>query len=260
MERLVKKVSASAALLSVSLAFAPVTPAAAQAQYPAAQGQAQDGAAETVGDGLYVRVGAGASFLGDWEQDITRSPDLATCMAIGCNPNASITEFDTGFTAAGAIGFNYTEGIRTELEYRYDTTGVSRVRLFEGGVEVGPELGDVPAVVNDDVNAHFIFTNFYFDLNNRSSFTPFIGGGVGGAFVENASGARDSALAYQGRAGVAYDFGGGLSFDVEYIYLRTNDLSFGPNDDEFTLEAPLVRVDGDHYQSSSAMASIRKQF
>ena len=216
---------------------------------------------ETNGDGIYVRVGAGASFASDLEQDITSNPEgPSTCLALGCNPDRKRLAFDTGFVAAGAIGFNYTDGIRTELEYRYATEGVSSQRLFEGGAEVEAGLSTIPVPSNDDLNAHFVLSNFYFDLNNSSRFTPFIGGGVGGAFVENENGDRDAALAYQGRAGVAYDFGGGLSFDVEYIYLRTNDLSFGPNDDEFTADGPSVRIDGDHYQSSSAMVSIRKQF
>lgn len=215
---------------------------------------------ETAGDGIYVRVGAGANFVSDLDQRVTPFPG-AVCNALGCNPDSQTVDLDTGFVAAAALGFNYTEGIRTELEYRYATTGVSSRQLFESGVEVGPELSPVPALINDDINAHFVFSNFYFDLNNSSRFTPFIGGGIGGAFVENELGLRDAALAYQGRAGVAYDFGGGLSFDVEYIYMRTNDLSFGPNEEDFAADGPpAVRIDDEHFQSSSAMISIRKQF
>ena len=243
MERPMKKFGVLAAVAGVALSGAAA---------------AQDGA-ETNGDGIYVRVGAGASFVGDLEQDLTRFSQVS-CDAIGCNPDRQLVDLDAGFTASGALGFNYTEGIRTELEYRYVTSGVSSRRLFEGGGDVGEGIG-VPAPSNDDVNAHFVFSNFYFDLNNSSRFTPFIGGGVGGAFVENEFGLRDAALAYQGRAGVAYDFGGGLSFDLEYIYLRTNDLSFGPDDGDFAADGPpAVRLDEEHYQSSSAMISIRKQF
>lgn len=205
---------------------------------------------ETNGDGIYVRVGAGASFASDLEQDFTYNPNQVFPAVV--LPAGQTIDSGTGFSAAAALGFNYTQGIRTELEYRYATTPIDGVTPDDRIVLGAPS--------NDDLNAHFVLSNFYFDLNNSSRFTPFIGGGVGGAFVENENGDRDAALAYQGRAGVAYDFGGGLSFDVEYIYLRTNDLSFGPNDDEFTADGPSVRIDGDHYQSSSAMVSIRKQF
>lgn len=79
---------------------------------------------DTAGDGIYVRVGAGVGFVGDLEQDLTSLPGAA-CLAIGCNPDRQIVELDNGFTAAAALGFNYTEGIRTELEYRYATSGIS---------------------------------------------------------------------------------------------------------------------------------------
>lgn len=213
---------------------------------------------ETNGDGIYVRVGAGASFVGDLEQDFTFNPDGP----VSFDAPRTGQEVDLGesFVVGAALGFNYTQGIRTELEYRYVENDVDRVTFIGGFSETDGPLPSATSFPDENIGLHLVMSNFYFDLNNTSRFTPFIGGGVGGAFVENENGDRDAALAYQGRAGVAYDFGGGLSFDIEYIYLRTNDLSFGPNDDEFTADGPSVRIDGDHYQSSSAMVSIRKQF
>jgi len=245
MKRFGKKSCTFSAAVAGALTGTALTGAAsAQVQ---AQAKAADAAAE---DGIYLRLGAGASFAGDWEQDITYN-NTQPFPAVPL-PDGQTVDNGTGFVAAAAVGFNYMDGIRTELEYRYATTPVDAVTPSD---RVG-----FAAPSNDDVNAHFLFTNFYFDLNNASRFTPFIGGGVGGAFVENENADRDSALAYQGRAGISYDFGAGLSADVEYIYLRTNDLSFGPNDDAFAPDGPSVRLDGDHYQSSSAMMSIRKRF
>ena len=213
---------------------------------------------ETNGDGVYVRVGAGVSFGSDLEQDFTFNPEGP--FSFDSPRTGQEVDLGESLVVGAALGFNYTEGIRTELEYRYVQNDVESVTVFGGFSEIDGPLPPATSFPDEDIGMHLVMSNFYFDLNNSSRFTPFIGGGVGGAFVENENGDRDAALAYQGRAGVAYDFGGGLSFDVEYIYLRTNDLSFGPNDDEFTADGPSVRIDGDHYQSSSAMVSIRKQF
>ena len=217
---------------------------------------------ENAGDGLYVRVGAGASFASDLDQDIDRVfRDFSSCAAIGCNPDRQTLSLDTGFVVSAAAGFNYTQGIRTELEYRYEKPGISSRQFFEAGFDVtDSRLTGFPELSNDDINVHFVFSNFYFDFNNDTRFTPFIGGGVGGAFARNENDDRDAALAYQGRAGISYDLGGGAALDAEYIYLRTNDLVFGSVDEEFVVEGASARIDGDNYVSSSVMLSVRVQF
>ena len=214
-----------------------------------AAAQAQE---ETLSDGMYVRLGGGVSFASDWTQNIAYNPN----QVFPAIPAASAQTLENGqgFVAGAAVGFDYTDGIRTELEYRYASTSIDSV-TFDGGARLG-----LPAPVEENVTAHFVMSNFFFDFYNSSPITPFIGGGVGGAFVTNENGARDAALAYQGRAGLAYALGGGFSADLEYIYLRTNDLVYGPADEDFTATGPSVRLDGEYYQSFNVMLSIRKQF
>ena len=213
---------------------------------------------ESRDDGLYVRVGAGATFVNDFSQNLTFNPRGP----VSLDTPRSGQDIDLGesFVVGAALGFNYTQGIRTELEYRYAQTGVENLTLTGG---FSPPIGELPPETtfpDEDIGVHFLMSNFYFDFNNDTRFTPFIGGGVGGAFVENENGDRDAALAYQGRAGVSYDLGGGAALDMEYIYLRTNDLVFGPADEEFVADDPSVRIDGDNYASSSVMFSVRVQF
>lgn len=203
-------------------------------------------------DGFYIRAGAGANFLNDLDQDVTFSPFL-TFVSPASTGQTVATE--TGFVAGAALGFDYTEGIRTELEYRYMTAGVASVTRTGGFSD--PSVITTP---NDDLNAHLLMSNFFYDFHNSSRLTPFIGLGVGGAFVENEFAQRDAALAYQGRAGVAVEMSGGFSVDIEYIYLRTNDLVYGPADDDFDLAGPSIRIDGDGLESSTAMVSLRKKF
>jgi opacity protein-like surface antigen len=203
-------------------------------------------------DGAYVRVGAGATFLNNWEQDFTYNPNL---VFIAPPPSGQSTEHGAGFTASAALGFDYADGIRTELEYRYAASPID-------SVVQDTSLGPAPVTpANDAANAHLLLANFYFDFYTDSRLTPFIGGGVGGAFVENESGARDAALAYQGRAGVSYDLGGALFADLEYIFLRTNKLAYGPDPEDFTPMGPFgTAIAGVRYQSSSIMVSLRKHF
>lgn len=207
---------------------------------------------ETARDGAYARVGAGATLLDNWEQDYAFNPAL---VFVAPPPTGQTVQNGEGFLAAFALGFDYADGIRTELEYRYASTGVDAVVVDEAA-------GPAPiTTANDHVNAHFLMSNFYFDFANDSRLTPFIGGGVGGAFVENEAGLSDAALAYQGRAGVSVEISGGFSADLEYVFLRTNRLAFGPDPEDFAPEGPYdTAVGGDRYQSSSAMVSLRKRF
>ncbi len=209
-------------------------------------------AQDVVDDGAYIRVAAGGVFAGDWNQDYTYNPNFVFLVAPPSRQTVSLGE---GLTAAVALGFDYADGIRTELEYRYARTDIDSLTVGGG---FAPDVTTFP---NADVSAHLVMANFYFDFTNESSFTPFIGGGVGGAFVTNENNQTDAALALQGRAGVSYDLGGGLTFSTEYIYLRSNELAYGPKDSDFTLAGPAgPRIDGDRYQTSSVMLSFRKKF
>lgn len=209
---------------------------------------AQNAAQNASQNGFYLRAGAGVSFVNALEQDFTYNPTVPFVGVV--LPAGQTVDVDSGFVAAAAIGFDYADGIRTELEYRYATSSIANAT----GLVVGP------AIVNDDLNAHFILSNFYYDFQNSSALTPFIGLGVGGAFVENEFAQRDAALAYQGRVGASVALNGGYSIDAEYIYLRTNDLVYGPSDDDFTPMSAVLRIDGAPYVSSSVMVSLRKQF
>ncbi|MEM8770125.1 MAG: outer membrane beta-barrel protein [Pseudomonadota bacterium] len=207
-------------------------------------------------DGFYVRAGAGVSFLSDLDQEFTYNPNI---LSIVTPPTGAVIDTEAGFVASGAVGFNYADGIRTELEYRYATNGIDVITPIGG---FNPDAGPFPPSASDeDINAHFVFSNFYYDFNNSSFLTPFIGAGVGGAFVNAPDIGSDAALAYQGRAGVSAGLNDGFSVDLEYIYLRTNTLRFGPDPEDFTPDGPFgPAIDGDNYQSSSVMVSLRKQF
>lgn len=200
--------------------------------------------------GVYARAAAGIAFGEALDQDLTWNPNALFAPP---PPAAKSTDLGEGLSFSAAIGFQYAR-TRTELEYRSMESSIDAVAYSSS-----PPL--VPAAVNDEVVAQALMSNVYFDFPNKSRFTPFIGVGVGGARVENELGARDAAFAYQGRAGVELALGERLSIGAEYVYFRTMDLVYGPEDEEFTPTGPAgPRVDGDPFVSSSAMGTVRILF
>ncbi len=218
---------------------------------------AQDGASARSSreTGVYVRGAAGVSFPEGLAQEFSYSP---VYLPIVAPPAAKATDLGGGAAWAAAIGFQYAKS-RTELEYRRFDLDADAVALTGGAV---------PSTITDagDVSVQAIMSNVYFDLVNSSRLTPYIGAGVGGARVENELGERDAAFAYQGRVGVDLALSRALSIGVEYSYFRTLGIVYGP--EEFDASIPptatfspgFQRLGGDHFASSSVMASVRLVF
>ncbi|NNL87603.1 MAG: outer membrane beta-barrel protein [Marinicaulis sp.] len=210
---------------------------------------AQEGANAVVDDHAYFRIGGGVSWVSDWDEVV--APGVATCLAIGCNPERQLIALSEGYTASAAIGFDYADGIRTELEYRFSSSAIESRSLFESGSEVD-------TTIDNDIAAHFVMSNFYFDLHNSSRLTPYLGGGVGGAFANSDIDDRDAALAWQARGGVSLAMGGGFSADLEYNYIQSNPLFDDP--DDITPSTAVATREGSRYKSSSVLLSVRKAF
>ena len=77
---------------------------------------------------------------------------------------------------------------------------------------------------------HTALANGYYNFRNSTKITPFIGGGVGAAFLEGNSSsgsASDTVLAYQGTAGALYSINEQLALTGSYRYLGTEDGALG---------------------------------
>ena len=127
--------------------------AAANAAFMAGAAHAQDDDAAL--GSVYVRAGAGYTFVNNWDQDFTYNPDA---VFVTPPPTGQTIENGDGVIFTGALGFDYADGIRTELEYRYAATKFDSVTLQD------PMLGPVAAVTaNDDIkvmcNAQIFETN-----------------------------------------------------------------------------------------------------
>ena len=209
--------------------------------------------------GLYLKFGAGASFANDLEQDLSYDPRIASIVT---PPSSRETAFDPGVTYAAAVGFHYPLGTRTELEYRHERPNLTSV-VERGGFSPVDGAFDRDVDARDGATAQLLMSNFYKDFDNDSAFTPYLGAGVGGAFVSNGLGERDAEFAWQVKAGVGVDLGEGLFLDVEYAFARSGELEYGPKFDDFDADTPIsdrVAATGERYQSSTFLVALRKEF
>ncbi len=138
-------------------------------------------------------------------------------------------EYDTGFTAGAAVGKKFGN-VRAELEGIYeqsdlDVTGVDGKTEFYGAM-----------------------ANGYYDFNNSTRFTPYVGAGLGYGKLRYSSdtagvdSSSEDTLAYQGIAGVGYELNPCWTLTGEYRYVGT------------------TKAADTRYQSHSAVAGLRYTF
>ena len=202
--------------------------------------------------GLYARLEGGVSFPENLKQDLSFNPNIVFVVA---PPSRQTVDAGTGYAAGGAIGFRYENGVRTELEYRYQSSEIDDVSFDAGAPMVFPDAS---------LTAHLLMTNVVYEFRNSSRLTPFIGGGVGGAWVKSSLGVGDATdtdltYAYQGRAGVALAINRSTRVGVEYVYVRTGELNYGP--EEFTPTGPAgPQISEGEFAASTALLSFEKSF
>jgi OmpA-OmpF porin, OOP family len=139
--------------------------------------------------GFYVGVGGGA----DW--------------AIGSNQKASTW---TGFAVGGKAGYDFV-GPRAELEVGYGQ--IPTTANIPGTAIIG-KVGQLTAMAN-----------VLYDFIPASLLTPYVGAGVGVAFVDSNQSLGSTQFAYQGMVGLAYNISDQMRFMVEGRYLGTTNPS-----------------------------------
>ena len=130
-----------------------------------------------------------------------------------------------GFAAGANGGYEFGNGLRLEGELVYRRHDEKTATI--AGVTV-PTHGNIDNLA--------IMGNAYYDFNNATKFTPYIGGGVGAARLHlddfNITGTPGSLsddnwrLAYQGIAGVRYTIDPSWSASLDYRYFATTDPKF----------------------------------
>ncbi|RJF87322.1 OmpA family protein [Oleomonas cavernae] len=154
---------------------------------------------------------------------------------------------DNGWAAGGAMGYDFGRP-RVEAEVTYRRNEADEISSGGATVDVDGNLSSLAVMINA-----------LYDFENSSRFTPYIGAGIGAAWVYandiGVPGARvdddDVVFAYQGIAGVKVAVTGGLSLFVDYRYFATLDPEF---------DAPGGGTIESEYATHNIMAGLTYNF
>lgn len=132
-------------------------------------------------------------------------------------------EYNNGYDAGGGFGFK-SAPLRYEGELTYIKGTLDKLRLNHL-----PQTG-----VSGDNQAGFGMANVYYDFPQFvDSVEPFIGMGIGYGYVEGIFKSQgpldatrysfsDSVFAYQGTAGLTYNFAEAWALNISYRYIATD--------------------------------------
>jgi OmpA-OmpF porin, OOP family len=154
--------------------------------------------------------------------------------------------YDDGFAVGVEMGWVLGNSFRLgiEGEFRHADINDVTIRRDDTPIPILPALPPPPYPVGTVVDAGgdaqigTAMVNLFYDFNMLDpSFVPYIGGGLGGAYIDYAitdpnSGdsfaGKDTvwAFAYQFMAGVAFPVADGMTMSVGYKYFRTEDFTY----------------------------------
>lgn len=156
----------------------------------------------------YIELDLGASIPFNSKASISLNDEIA-------NTDAS---YKPTIAFTSAVGYAFNQNFRVDLEYGYQEPDFDKI--------AGVNMDGVASLA-----VHTALANGYYNFRNSTKITPFIGGGVGAAFLEINSGAggslSDTVLAYQGTAGAFYAVNEHLAVTGSYRYMDTEDGAFG---------------------------------
>jgi opacity protein-like surface antigen len=211
---------------------------------------------EPAGLGWYISIFGGPKWgHGDLDAEWTRGESPCAESLVVCDLLVPIIrregelhgEIDNGFLIGGAIGAQFTENFRGEIE-------VSGARLdththAEEYVDYGQQLGiEYEADDDDHLSELFILANVWFGFPISTMFSPYIGGGVGVAHVDgdfgvgafptgmlandifSASNDADSwNFAYQLGAGIMIGLSEHIAIDLGYRFKAIPNVDLDPD-------------------------------
>ena len=222
-------------------------------------GQPQSAEAQSA-PGIYVGVMGGGNYVEprDVEWDVPGGGGGFIGGLLGAIDQG--VNYEWGWAAGGTIGYRVGDGLRAEIEGVYRANEHDEWSIF--GFDV-PLDGDITAISG--------MVNVLYDIDFGSSVVPYVGVGVGAAYVETdvdvapgffgpgAVNFKDDAwaLAYQGIVGVNLRLDENIDLFADYRYFSTYDLELTDN----VVGGPgvVTNVD-DEYTSHTVMAGLRFTF
>jgi opacity protein-like surface antigen len=112
-----------------------------------------------------------------------------------------------GYIIGGAVGVDWGNNIRTELELSHARWSSDKSHYTRDGFPG-------TSFASSNVSATYLLGNVWFDFNQGSRITPYVGGGLGVGWA-NVNLATDTSYATNfGSSGLAFQIGAGFRFDV----------------------------------------------
>ena len=102
--------------------------------------------------------------------------------------------------------------------------------------------GQTKGNTSGEVTSWDFMVNGYYDFETKTPITPYIGGGIGAAFLDSSSvnaggitirGGDDWVFAYQLIAGAAYSFTESWMAQLEYRFFGTSDPTYGGTESQY---------------------------
>ncbi|MBU1042024.1 MAG: porin family protein [Proteobacteria bacterium] len=188
--------------------------------------------------GVYIGVKGGYEYKDHNDASVQDSTAAAT------NQNATKSWSDkSGYTVGGAIGYNFVGmglPLRAEAEYLYHDQFKYNATNGTAATSTG--------TFTSKIDIHTVFANFYYDIKTSTAFTPYVGAGLGVAWINQkidstfpggTSGNYDTTnFAWNLGAGVGYSLTDNIVVDLGYRYSNFGDakkyesgtLTFQPKD------------------------------
>lgn len=162
------------------------------------------------GAGIASALAGTPGYYVSGEGGVSLPPDLSlNSVTLGKNTES----FGTGFAAGGALGYDYGNGWRIELNSLYQHTDLNR-------------LNGAPATGH--LSSTSVMANATYDLLPDAPFTPYVGAGLGlqnvGGTVNGLHG-RDWKPAYQAEAGLRTDISDKASVFGEYRFSQSGSVT-----------------------------------
>ena len=211
-----------------------------------------------------IAVGGGFYLRGDIGYSIWENPNFAFRNDVA-GFSSAIDNEDSDYAILGGVGIGY----RFNEHFRFDLTADLRGNKdIDGTIECGAcvafaSIPDTTLIQRTDVDIATFFANAYLEAGTFNGFTPYVGGGVGFAYLNygdylslgnptaantpgataadlaaaNPSGianqvfdgADDIRFAWNLQAGASYDINENLALDGSYRYTRINDGDVAPD-------------------------------
>ncbi|KEF41983.1 MAG: hypothetical protein ER33_08275 [Cyanobium sp. CACIAM 14] len=186
--------------------------------------------------GWYLTIGAGAQTPSDQTVNSTSpliNPFLTPILFNFSNNNSTKLNLGGGFSGDVGIGYDFG-ALRTELTYGYSRASLNAVGAANpigfGLLGVVPFTNNVSGVINKND----VLLSVYYDFENNSRWTPYIGGGIGYSNLSTPSFALNGVptnsvnkglFGWQAKAGISYAMSYNTDLYLEGVYQGTGGYS-----------------------------------